>query len=301
MNQKRHLEEIGNLYNEKVSEVKGSFEVVDKKGKAQEKKKVFTGKNTGPENASGFNKNISDPKDIKGAETFQGTEKQSSEKFTENTGKNVQKDINIFMSNIFDKLYEEVMAASQDDQDAIDLGLSAGSEAPASDVEPTAEGDVSFTLPRDVAHKLHEVLAAALETSEDKGEEKDESGDEGETEEDNQSVGEDGEGDAEEAAEDKAKKKKEDEEEEKDEKVAGEATELTALPDSKGHSLTSKNNKVGGTVDSLVAKGHGDGKVKSEVDGKGKDLPDSAGAKLQNKNNKVPGKASNTGHYLFQK
>lgn len=290
MNLTRTMKEVEKVYLEKVNfPPKGTFELATD---AKEKKKpAFAGKNTGPENADGFKKEISDPKNLKNKETFQGTEKMSSQNFNEKIEKNEQKNINNFMSkSIFDKLFEDVMgdaSASQDEQDAVDLGLGVGDEASTEE-----SGDVTFTLPRDVAQKLHDVLMTALGGEEEAagGEEEAAGG-----EEDAQAVA------GSEDAEHKAKEdKKEEEKEEDNQEVAGEATHLETLPDSKGQSLAGKNNKVGGTVDSLVAKGHGDGKVKGEVDGKGKDLPDSAGAKLQSKGNKVPNK-HNVGDYLFKK
>ncbi|NBP14991.1 hypothetical protein EBU95_11415 [bacterium] len=284
------MKEVENLYVEKVTfPPKNTFEMA--KDSKEKKKPAFVGKNTGPENADGFKKEASDPKDIAGKETFQGTEKFSSQNFNENNEKIEQKEINNFMSkSIFDKLFEDVMgdaSASQDEQDAVDLGLDVGGEA------GTEEGgEVTFTLPRDVAQQLHDVLMTALGGGEEApagGEEA--AGGEEEKEEENQEVA---------GSEDAEHKAKEDKKEDKKEEVAGEATHLEALPDSKGQTLAGKNNKVGGTVDSLVAKGHGDGKVKGEIEAKGKDLPDSAGAKLQSKNNKVANK-HNVGDYLFKK
>ena len=63
---------------------------------------------------------------------------------------------------------------------------------------------------------------------------------------------------------------------------------LEELPDSKGQSLQSKNNKVPGTLGSAKS-GKAHAAVKGEVDGKGKELPDSKGHVLTAKNNKVAG------------
>jgi len=286
MNLTRQMKDIENLYNEKVSfPTKDTFELAKD---AKEKKKPFISKPSGPAEASGFKEEICDPKKLKGEETFQGAEKLSSQNFKENIEKSEQKEINTFMSKSnFDKLFEDVMGASTDAQDAVDLGIDVGGEEAGA-----SEGEVSFSLPRDLAEKLHEVLAAVLGGEEDKGEEEvggEEAGAEGESED----------AEAPAAPSEDAEEKKDKKEDEKEESHK-EATELKEVPASAGHSLTGKNNKVGGTVDSLVAKGHGDGKVKGEVDGKGKDLPDSAGAKLQSKNNKVPNK-HNVGDYLYKK
>lgn len=298
MNLTRTMNEMGDVYSslleEKTSEkgfAKGSFEVIANKKEAAKKKEVFVDqKNTGPENAENVNvKAISDPKNLKNKETFQGVENLSSQNFNENSEKIESKKINNFMSkSVFDKLFEDVMGSvPSDEQDALTLGAVPGAE----DAGTEEGGDeVTITLPRDLAHKLHELLAAVVE-----GEKEEELDHE-------EASGEEGAGDeaAAEEANEEDDSDEEDDSEEGNQEVAGEATELKEVPASAGQSLQNKNNKVGGTVDSLVAKGHGEGKVKSEVDGKGKDLPDSHGAKLQNKNNKVPNK-HNTGDYLFKK
>ncbi|NDB84261.1 MAG: hypothetical protein EB127_16380 [Alphaproteobacteria bacterium] len=284
MNLTRQMKDVENLYSEKVAfPPKGTFELAKD---AKEKKKPFIGRPTGPEASVGFQKEISDPKELKGKETFQGTEKFSSENFAENTEKvekNDQQGINTFMSkSIFDKLFEDVMGHQDDAEDAADLGLGAGDAG----AEVSAEGDVTFTLPRDVAQKLHDVLMAALEAGKEE---------EGSTEEAEASGSED--------AEHKAKKEEDEEEgeEEDNQEVAGEATELTAVPDSKGLALTGKNNKVGDETAKLVAKGEGDGKIKDGADGKLHPQKEVGATSPKGKANVVAGKASNVGHYLFQK
>jgi hypothetical protein len=288
MNLTRQMKDIENVYSEKVTfPPKGTFELAKD---AKEKKKPFVGKVSGPEAAVGFNTKISDPKDLKGQETFQGTEKFSSENFAENTEKiekNDQKGINTFMSkSIFDKLFEDVMGQSSDAEDAADLGLGVGAGDAGAEVE-VESGDVSFTLPRDVAQKLHDVLMAALEAGKEEGEKEGEAEAEVEGSED---------------AEHKAEKKHEKEEGEEDnQEVAGEATELTAVPDSKGLGLAGKNNKVGDETAKLVAKGEGDGKIKDGADGKLHPQKEVGATSPKGKANVVAGKASNVGHYLFQK
>ena len=286
MNLTRQMKDVENLYSEKVAfPPKGTFELAKD---AKEKKKPFIGRPTGPEASVGFQKEISDPKELKGKETFQGTEKFSSENFAENTEKvekNDQQGINTFMSkSIFDKLFEDVMGHQDDAEDAADLGLDVG--AGDAGAEVSAEGDVTFTLPRDVAQKLHDVLMAALEAGKEE---------EGSTEEAEASGSED--------AEHKAKKEEDEEEgeEEDNQEVAGEATELTAVPDSKGLALTGKNNKVGDETAKLVAKGEGDGKIKDGADGKLHPQKEVGATSPKGKANVVAGKASNVGHYLFQK
>jgi len=223
--------------------------------------KAFFHKNSGPENAEGV-KDILDPKTAKDDNAFE------PKKFSQNTGKSIKENINTFMSkSVFDKLFEDVMK-----DDALDLGITAGPEGDQADTEANneteASGDVTFTLPRDVAQKLHDVLMAALEGGEEAP--SDEAGLEG--------------GESETSDEDE--EKKEDKEDKKD--VAGEAVDIEELPDSKGQQLQNKNNKVPGTLGSAKS-GKAQGAVKGEVDGKGKELPDSKGHVLQNKNNKVAG------------
>lgn len=288
MNLTRTIKDMEKVYSEKVNfSPKGTFELAKT---AKEKKKPFIGKPTGPEAATGFRKDVSDPKDLKGKETFQGTERFSSQNFKENNEKIEQRNINNFMSkSIFDKLFEDVMGvdgADTDAKDALDLGV--GHEA-----DKAEGGDVTFTLPRDLAQKLCDVLHEVLETGAEETMEHEA----------------EAEGDAEDAeapiagnedAEEKEKEKKE---------VAGEATEMTELKPSAGQTLQGKNNKVGGTVDSLVAKGGGDGKVTDKVgnDGDkghalvGAGVKGGASTSPKGKANVVTSKNSSVGHYLFQK
>lgn len=294
MNKARELVEMGNLYNEKVTfPPKGTFELAKN---TQEKKKPFVGKSSGPEAAGGFKKEaITDPKVTKNKDTFQNVKDFSAEKFNENIGKNETKNINNYMSNIFDKLFEDVMGLTQDDQDAKDLGLTpdAGGEA-----APEVGGDeVTITLDKATAQKLHDVLMSVLGGEEEK------------TEEEGAGEEEAGSEDAEENAEEKKHDDKKEEKEEDSEEIAGEATELKEVPASAGASLQSKNNKVGDETAKLVAKGGGDGKVTDKVgnDGDkghalvGAGVKGGAPTSPKGKANVVPGKASNVGHYLFQK
>jgi len=296
MNKSRELVEMGNLYTEKVTfPPKGTFELASD---TKEKKKPFVGKTSGPEAADGFKKEaVTDPKVTKNKETFQDVKNFSSEKFNENVGKSETKNINNYMSNIFDKLFEDVMGLSQDDQDAKDLGLTpeVGGE-----VAPEVGGEeVTITLDKATAQKLHDLLMAAIGGEEEKKE--DEGSDEGEASDESE--------DAEENAEEKKKHGEDEEEEEDAEEIAGEATELKEVPASAGHSLQSKNNKVGDVTAGLVAKGGGDGKVTDKVgnDGDkghalvGAGVKGGAPTSPKGKANVVPGKASNVGQYITQK
>jgi len=287
MNLTRTMKDMEKVYSEKVNfPPKGTFELAKD---AKEKKKTFVSKPSGPAEASGV-KEISDPKKLKGKETFQGTEKLSSQNFTENSEKIEQKTINNFMSkSIFDKLFEDVMGvdgADTEAKDALDLGV--GAEA-GHEADKAEGGDVTFTLPRDLAQKLCDVLHEVLETGAEETAEHD-ADLEAEVEDE----------DAEAPAANEA-----------EETIAGEATELTEVKPAAGLSLAGKNNKVGDETAKLVAKGGGDGKVKGEVDAKGKDeghalvgsgVKGGAPTSPKGKANVVAGKvSSNVGHYLFQK
>lgn len=229
-------------------------------------------KNTGPEAAENFDKEaLVDPEhDTKGDNHFQ------PKKYSQNLEKTEVKSINNSMNNksIFDKLYEEVLGgeptAHDDMADAEALDINIGKEEEGS--------DVTFTLPREVAQQLCDVLHSALGSGEeDMDDEEDLDGGMeapgGEQKEDMLGGGAD---------------------------VSREATEMTELKPSAGESLMKKDNKVHGTVSNLVSKGHGDGKVTDKVGNDGT-LADSKGKTLTGKNNKVAGKASNVGQYIYQK
>jgi len=229
-------------------------------------------KDTGPEAAENFDKEaLVDPEhDTKGDNHFQ------PKKYSQNLEKTEVKSINNSMNNksIFDKLYEEVLGgeptAHDDMADAEALDINIGKEEEGS--------DVTFTLPREVAQQLCDVLHSALGSGEEDmdGEEDLDGGMDapgGEQKEDMIGGGAD---------------------------VSREATEMTELKPSAGESLMKKDNKVHGTVSNLVSKGHGDGKVTDKVGNDGT-LADSKGKTLTGKNNKVAGKASNVGQYIYQK
>jgi hypothetical protein len=217
-------------------------------------------------------------KDAKGKETFTGVEKLSlaPEKMEVET-------INNFMNkSIFDRLFEDVMSdnvtspesAEQHDALALDLpGTEAGGE----------EGEVTLTLSKELAEKLHDALMAVLGSDEEQHSEEELEG-EPESEEDAE----------EHVAGCKCEKCLASED---SESTLPEATELEALPDSKGLSLQSKNNKVGDETAKLVSKGHGEGgKLTSEPELK--PVSDSKGKSLEGKNNKVASKTSKVGSYL---
>jgi len=299
MNQTRTLVEMGAHYEKSVIEEKKSiFPPKDTFKLATDKKpveakadpKAFINKKSGPENADGFKKEIIDIKDPKIAKKENFVEPK---KFSQNLEKTEVQTINTNMSkSIFDKLYEDVMSdqLEADVNDAEALGL------PSSDSGESAGGEeeVTFTLSRDVAQKLHDVLVAALGAEEASDEGSDEgAGDEvGAPEEANE--------------EKKNEKKKEEEKDEDSENVAAEATELKELPTSAGESLQKKDNKVGDVTKSLVSHGAGDSKVTDKVgnDGEkghalvGAGVKGGAPTSPKGKANVVNAKASKVGAYL---
>ena len=256
MNRTRNLVEIGEFYastilNEKKNTFPGpdTFEVQkDIKIKEPTLKKILPKDMSGP--------------DHKGAETlFKAGNKKAKktgeelsvyddERFTEenpeytaskkNTKKKekIQKEsINNFMTkSIFDKLYETVMneegLPGHDETEAHDieaLELPAGGEA---------EGEVTITLDRETAKKLHDVLMAVLGETEEASDEEDS-----------------------------------DEDSDEDAETLGEATDLEELPNSHGleHTKVSKGSNV---VKSSWSTHHvdgteGDGKIKDGIDAEG--------------------------------
>ena len=266
MNLTRTMNNIGNLYEEKVFVPRDTFQLqTEKQPKpAKANKKAFISSPSGPEEADGFSKDIIDPKTSKDDNYYE------PKKFSQNCEKTETEAINNFMNkSIFDKLYEDVMSDRADETEANDLeALGLPGE------EPTADesGDqITITLDKELAQKLHDVLMGVLEAQDDVA--------------DDVEAMDDADADA-------------DEVEDESNEALGEATHLEEVPASKGESLQSKNNKVGDVTNSLKSSGEGDGKVKCEVDAEGTDLPDSKGASLQGKNNKVASKTSKVGAYL---
>jgi hypothetical protein len=194
--------------------------------------------------------------------------------------------------SIFDKLYEDVMGGQPDAEanDAAALGLPTGDES--NDAGETTGGEeVTFTLPRDMAQKLcdvlHEILGAESDVKAEH-EHEDEVSDE--------------------TASDEANEEKDDEkdEEEDNQEVAKEATDMKELPASAGESLQKKDNKVGDVTKSLTSSGAGDGKVTDKVgnDGEkghalvGAGIKGGAPTSPKGKANVVASKTSKVGAYL---
>jgi hypothetical protein len=275
MNLTRTMTHLGELYEEKVSLPKDTFQVetskkaTTTKGKA---KKPFVSSPSGPAEAEGVAENNIDPKTSKKNNFF------NPKKFSQKNEKTETENINNFMNkSIFDKLYEDVMSERIDDtevNDAEALGLPGEGEG---EGETKGEDTVTLTMDRETAQKLHDLLMGVLGGEEDLGVEE------------------------EPAVEDGMSEDAEDEVEDEDGDTLGEATDLKELK-GKGESLQNKNNKVGDVTGRLTSKGGGEGKVTDEVSskstGKHAIVSDTDSGNLKGKNNKVAGKASKVGEYL---
>jgi len=296
MNNTRTLVEMGDFYEKSMIEEKksvfppkGTFKLAtDKKPvEATADKKAFIAKNSGPENADNFKKDLVKPDDAKDNNFYE------PKKFSQNLEKTEVRTINTSMNkSIFDKLYEDVMGGQPDAEanDAAALGLPTGDES--NDAGETISGEeVTLSLPRDVAQKLCDMLHEVLETA---GEEKAEHEHEDEV--------------SDETASDEANEEKDDEkdEEEDNQEVAKEATDMKELPASAGESLQKKDNKVGDVTKSLTSSSAGDGKVTDKVgnDGEkghalvGAGIKGGAPTSPKGKANVVASKTSKVGAYL---
>jgi hypothetical protein len=300
MNVVRTLLNIGDVYDKVVVEgkhytfaPKGTFKTAtDKKPvEAKADPKAFTPKKSGPENADGFKKDLIDPEKAKVDNFYE------PKKFSQNLEKTEVQTINTFMSkSIFDKLYEDVMSGQPEDVEANDaeaLGLPSGDAG-----EDVGGEEVTFTLPRDVAQKLHDVIMAALESGvEETGGEEGAGEDEGSAGEDELTAP---------SEQNEEKKDKDEDEEEDNQEVAKEGTEMKELPTSAGQSLQKKDNKVGDTTNSLKTSGAGDSKVTDKVgnDGEkghalvGSGIKGGAATSPKGKANVVNSKTSKVGAYL---
>lgn len=294
MNQTRTLVEMGDYYEKNVIEEKksvfppkGTFKKAEDKKpvEATADKKAFVQKDSGPENADGFKKDLIDAKTEKKENFFE------PKKFSQNYEKTEVQTINNCMSkSIFDKLYEDVMsdqAVDTDTTDAAALGL------PSVDAgEGETKEEVTLTLPHDLAVKLHELLATVIGGEETSGEE---TGEEAGAEGSEAATAEGADEDNEEKEEDK-----------EEEEVAKEATELKEVPASAGQGLQKKDNKVGDVTKSLVSHGAGDGKVTDKCgnDGEkghalvGSGVKGGASTSPKGKANVVSSKTSKVGSYL---
>tara|TARA_E500000318_G_scaffold110656_1_gene126762 strand:+ start:393 stop:1259 length:867 start_codon:yes stop_codon:yes gene_type:complete len=200
-----------------------------------------------------------DPKNAKKEDELYNSADYSSEKYNEKDKKiekKVKESINNYMKSTFDKLFENVMSeemhSDQETQELDALGID-------TEVEETGEGDITVTLDRDMAKQLCDLLQAAM------GEEDDD--------------------DLDTEAEDYEEMEEHEDGEHEDEDELEEATELHAVSDSAGQSLTHPgHNKVG----KLKAKGKkASDSTKKYVDGEPKPLADGKAKLTNTKNNKV--------------
>lgn len=194
-------------------------------------KNPFFHKDSGPENADGFKKEIVDPKTNKGKENV-----YEPEKFSHNIEKKVKESINNFMNNksIFDKLYEEVMGGTEDAEalDAQELGIGPDQEGEKSEAEMSS---------KELIAKALELLQLAHDKCPSEGGDEHEGSDEFGPEA-GKEEGQEDEEDGEEQEEGKKEEKKED----KKEEVAGEAVdaEEVGTPIVDGEKLSKGLNKV---------------------------------------------------------
>ena len=197
-------------------------------------KQPFLHKDSGPENADGFKKEIVDPKVNKGKENV-----YEPEKFSNNVEKRVKESINNFMNNksIFDKLYEEVMGGTEDAEalDAQELGIGPS--------ETEGEKSVAEMSSKELIAKALELLQLAHDKcpSEDTGDEEAPSDEFSSEKPSDEGQEDEGEEDGEEQEEGKKEEKKEEKKE-----VAGEAVdaEEVGTPVVDGEKLSKGLNKV---------------------------------------------------------
>lgn len=279
MSRSKNLLEIWDLYSKQIiSEKKapkmakpgpGAKDINDMKARS-----VADKNKSGPEGAGNFDgpaykKNIDDPKTMiekeKKERPYVSHLNVTEENFNTNMEKITKTAINNNMKSTFDKLFEEVMG-SEDAQDLAALGIDAGADEGAGEME----GEVTVTLSPEHVSALKAILAQIEGGAEEN------LGDETTPDDD---MG---------AAEDNQEIASEDEErgEEKDEDNQEVATEASAavdagsdVPDTAGLHLTkisAGSNKVGDKTAKLAGKGKADSKVTGKVDA-GSDVPDSHG------------------------
>jgi hypothetical protein len=251
----RSISDIGSLYesiynNQAIIEEKKHSKKFPKDSFPAADKEVKTTKafnDAGPNKADGFK-----------------TKKKKNKK---NSRKSIKENINSFMKSKFDKLFENVM---DDEMDVnMDLGPETGPEgAEDVDMDMSTETDmdqVTLTLDREVAQKLCDMLQAQLETSETVSDEEESDLEDLEIDMDSEDT------------------ELEDEDEEEVE-LTGEETATEKLPDSAGHKLTAKDNKVSGTVKPKGGKAQSDAGTN---DPEPKPLGDKGHGLMSKGNNKV--------------
>jgi len=225
-------------------------------------KNAFVHKDSGPEAKLGVKKEIIDPKTAKEDNHYQ------PQKFSDNTKKLNQENINNSMKSIFDKLYEDVMG-----DDKLDVGIQAGPEGEAADAKDLdlsggSEDTITVKLDKDTAQKLHDALMSVLGTDEAADDEAaDEAADDIEAADDVQAA----------------------EMEEIPTEVAGEGVDIKEVPASAGQSLQKKGGvPTVGTKTGHAKGSKASGQVTTEIDAKGTPVADAKGHSLTAKSaNKV--------------
>lgn len=253
------IKHIGSVYEQMlISRTPNNSEVVEEKAKPSMKVKAKDPKGSFPKSEE----KVKEPKSIKksGPGNVKGLQKPSkNKKYSQNSGKVVEDSINSFM-NVFDKLFEDVM---KDEDISFDSGIGSGPEGDMNDEVDTApeaneSNEVTITLDKDLAEKLHDVLMTAL--GGEKSEEESDLEDLG-IEDKEESEDEDCEGWKMGKDED-AEEKEEDEEDE-----LNDAVEMQKVAETGAKHLQGKDNKVGGALKS-PSKGKASAEVTDEVSSK---------------------------------
>jgi hypothetical protein len=284
----KSISDIGNLYENYVS---NSSILNEKKNNKKFPKGTFLAAGEEAKEPKTFKD--SGPNSIKTTNLKRGKKKKNKK----NTRKTVREGINSFMKSKFDRLFENVM---DDDKDLnMGMGPSSGPEGEAGDLESDTDLDidsdlgdegmgdeVTFTLDRETAEKLMDVLQAAI--GGDSMGEDDTDLEDLEIEDDSDDLG--GEDDMGFGSDDEDEEECDDDDEE--EKVNYmDAVESEKLPDSAGKKLTDKNNKVPGTFGS-ASKGKASHEVTDEIGNS--TMSDKAGHQLTKPgNNKVGNMSTN--------
>lgn len=224
-------------------------------------KNAFVHKDSGPEAKLGVKKDIVDPKTAKDNNHYQ------PQKFSDNTKKLNQENINNGMKSIFDKLYEDVMG-----DDKLDVGIQAGPEGEAADAKDLdlsagSEDTITVKLDRDVAQKLHDALMSVLGADEAADDEMADDEAAGEATDDFPAA----------------------EMEEIPTEVAGEGVDIKEVPASAGQGLQKKGGvPTVGTKTGHAKGSKASGQVSTEIDAKGTPVADAKGHSLTAKSaNKV--------------
>lgn len=243
MNSKNDLTLISNIYSATLNEAakhgipKDTFKIAtDKNPKiAKASDKAFA-KGTGPENASGVDKNIIDPKTMS-----KGKMKKNLQEPARFSQKNESKEINTYMSKKFDDLFKDVindkLRLEDHDIEAVEdiAALPEVDGTGVDDIDADADADFESDMsPNDMLDQIQGLLDdLRAKIGDEEGVE-----DEGGFEDDDASL---------EAGEDNGGSLEEDEE---DSCAAPtmEEIEMKEVKNSEGEKLQHKNNKVGGVA-----------------------------------------------------